>query len=80
MNTVDSILSTVRRTQLVTLLPELALCQSDTGLRAISVTEPAPRRSVGLVWLENAHQRAAAQAFAEVTQTILAGRKLPKKS
>jgi LysR family cyn operon transcriptional activator len=80
MNTVDSILSTVRRTQLVTLLPELALCQRDTGLKAIAITEPAPRRSVGLVWLENAHQRAAAEAFAEVTQTVLAERKLSKKS
>jgi len=80
MNSVDSILSTVRRTQLVTLLPTLALCQRDIGLRAIAVTEPAPRRSVGLLWLENAHQRTTAHAFAEVTQTVLAERKHPKKS
>ncbi len=76
MNSVDSILSTVRRTQLVTLLPTLALCQRDTGLKAIAVTEPTPRRSVGIVWLQSAHQRAAAQAFATVTKAILAERRL----
>jgi hypothetical protein len=48
-------------------------------LKAIAVTEPASRRSVGLLWLENAHQRAAAQAFAEVTQTVLAERKLSSR-
>jgi LysR family cyn operon transcriptional activator len=79
MNSVDSILSTVRRTQLVTLLPTLALCQRDTGLKAIAVIEPSPRRSVGLLWLENAHQRATAQAFAEVTLTVLAERKLSNR-
>src|SRR5262245_18850573 len=76
MNSVDSILSTVRRTQLVTLLPALALCQRDTGLRPITVTEPTPRRSVGLLWLQHAHQRAAAQAFAKVTETVLAERRV----
>ena len=76
MNSVDSILSTVRRTQLVTLLPTLALCQRDVGLKAIAVIEPTPRRSVGLLWLHHAHQRAAAQAFATVTETVLAERKL----
>lgn len=76
MNSVDSILSTVRRTQLVTLLPTLALCQRDTGLKSIAVIEPTPRRSVGLLWLQNADQRAAAQVFATVTETVLAERKL----
>jgi LysR family cyn operon transcriptional activator len=78
MNSVDSILSTVRRTQLVTLLPTLALCRRDTGLKAIAVTEPTPRRSVGLVWLQSAHQRTVAQAFAKVTQAVLAERRSHK--
>ena len=76
MNSVDSILSTVRRTQLVSLLPTLALCQRDVGLKAIAVIEPTPRRRVGLLWLHHAHRRAAAQAFATVTETVLAERKL----
>jgi LysR family cyn operon transcriptional activator len=76
MNSVASILSTVRRTDLATLLPSLALCQRDEGLRAIQLTQPTPRRSVGLLWLENAHRRVAAQAFAAVTEKVLASRKM----
>jgi LysR family cyn operon transcriptional activator len=76
MNSVDGILSTVQRTQLVTLLPTLAICQRDAGLKAIAVTEPTPRRSVGLLWLQSAQQRAAAQAFATATEAVLADRRL----
>jgi LysR family cyn operon transcriptional activator len=76
MNSVDRILSTVQRTDLVTLLPTLALCQRDTGLKAIALIEPTPRRSVGLLWLKNAQVRAAAQAFATITKTVLAERQL----
>jgi len=75
MNSVESILSTVRQAGLATLLPALALCQRDRGLKAIPVVEPTPRRSVGLLWLNGAHRRAAAQAFAKVTESVLAGRK-----
>lgn len=76
MNSVDSILSTIRRTQLVTLLPTLAICQKEMGLRAIAVTEPTPHRAVGLIWVKEANQRAAAQAFARVTGKVLSERKL----
>lgn len=79
MNSVDSILSTVRRTQLVTLLPTLAVCRRDTGLKVIPVTEPTPRRAVGLVWVKGTNQRAAARAFASVTESVLAERKLVAK-
>jgi len=76
MNSVDRILSTVQRTDLVTLLQTLDLCQRDTGLKAIALIEPTPRRSVGLLWLKNAQVRAAAQAFATITKTVLAERQL----
>src|SRR5262249_12979920 len=76
MNTVASILSTVRRTNLGSLLPELALCQQDQGLKTIFLTEPKPNRTIGLVWLQGTHRRAAAIAFARVTESILAERKL----
>jgi LysR family cyn operon transcriptional activator len=76
MNSVESILSTVKRTQLVTILPSLALCQRDTGLKAIALTQPTPRRRVGLLWLQKATCRAAAEAFATVTKTVLAQRQL----
>lgn len=80
MNSVESILSTVRQARLATLLPSLALCQRDHGLKAIPVIEPTPRRTVGLLWLNGAHRRAAAQAFAKVTESVLTARKVGKIS
>jgi LysR family transcriptional regulator, cyn operon transcriptional activator len=74
MNSVASILSTVRKTGLVSLLPSLALCRQDHGLKTIALTNPTPQRSIGLVWLGGANRRAAAIAFAKVTQSVLAER------
>jgi len=76
MNTVAGILDTVRRTRLISLLPTLALCQQDRGLKAIALTNPKPQRSIGLVWLQGTNRRAAATAFAQVTESVLAERKL----
>jgi len=76
MNSVSSILSTLRRTRLISLLPSLALCQEDNGLTAIPLTGPKPQRTIGLVWLAGTDRRAAALAFAQVTQSVLAERKV----
>jgi LysR family cyn operon transcriptional activator len=76
MNSVSGLLSTVRRTRLVSLLPSLALCRQDVGLKTIALTDPTPRRTIGLVWLQNTNRRAAALAFARVTEKVLATRKL----
>lgn len=76
MNSVETILSTVRQGRLTTLLPALALCQGDKGLKAIPLTQPKPHRSVGLLWLRGAHRRAAAEAFAKITERVLRDRKL----
>ena len=76
MNTIASLLSTVRRTRFVSILPSIALCRQDLGLKAIPLTQPTPRRSVGLVCLRGSNCRAAALAFARVTKTVLAERKL----
>ena len=76
MNSVESILSTVRQGRLVSVLPSLAMCQRDAGLIAIPLTKPTPRRSVGLLWMKSAHRRVAAQAFARVTEEVLAQRQL----
>ena len=76
MNSVESILSTVRQTQLTTILPSLALCTRDDGLHAIQLFAPTPRRDVGLIWLREAHRRAAAEAFATVTEQVLKERKI----
>jgi LysR family cyn operon transcriptional activator len=76
MNSIASILSTVRRTELVSLLPSLALCSQDAGLKTIALTDPTPRRSIGLVSLSRTNCRAAGLAFAKVTQSVFVERGL----
>jgi LysR family cyn operon transcriptional activator len=76
MNSVESILSTVRRGRLISVLPTLALCQRDTGVIAIPLTKPTPRRAIGLLWMRGADRRAAAHAFASITNKVLAERGL----
>lgn len=75
MNSVESILATVRSARLVTLLPSLAMCQTRPGLKAVALKNPTPRRTVGLLWLRGAHRRIAAEAFAKVTLEALMARK-----
>lgn len=74
MNSIESILATVRQTGLPSVLPSLALCQRDKGLAVVTLTDPTPNRSVGLLWLRGAQRRAAAQAFAKVAEQALAER------
>jgi LysR family cyn operon transcriptional activator len=71
MNSVESILSTVRQGALVSILPLLALCQRENGLVSVPLTKPKPRRSVGLLWMKGAHRRVAAEAFARVAAEVL---------
>lgn len=76
MNSIESILATVRRSGLPSVLPTLALCQRDEGLAAVPLTNPKPNRGVGLLWLRGAQRRVAAQAFAKVAEQTLSERKL----
>jgi LysR family transcriptional regulator, cyn operon transcriptional activator len=76
MNSVESILATVREGVLMSVLPSLAMCRRDTGLVALPLVKPTPRRNVGLLWMKGAHRRVAAQAFARVTEEVLAKRQL----
>jgi LysR family cyn operon transcriptional activator len=75
MNTIESILDTVRRSSLASVVPALALCQRDEGLAAVELTSPKPHRGVGLLWLRGAQRRAAAEAFAKVAGETLAQRR-----
>ena len=76
MNSVESILATVREGALMSVLPSLAMCRRDSGLIALPLIKPTPRRNVGLLWMKGAHRRVAAQAFARVTEEVLAKRQL----
>jgi LysR family cyn operon transcriptional activator len=79
MNTVAGILDTVRRTELISLLPSLALCQKEFGLRAVRLVEPKPVRTIGLLWMKGANRRSAARVFAQVTELVLTERKLAQE-
>jgi LysR family cyn operon transcriptional activator len=76
MNSIESILATVRQSGLPSIVPLLALCRKDDDLCAVPLAGPTPSRGVGLLWLRGAQRRAAAQAFAKVTAQVLAERKL----
>ena len=76
MNSIESILATVKQSGLPSIVPLLALCRKDDELRAVPLTNPTPSRGVGLLWLRGAQRRAAAHAFAQVTEQVLAERKL----
>jgi LysR family transcriptional regulator, cyn operon transcriptional activator len=79
MNSIESIISTVRQSDLASVLPSLALCRREEGLVSVPLTEPKPTRSVGLLWLRGAQRRAAAKAFASVAEQALAERKQNSK-
>ena len=48
MNSIEGILAAIRSSGGATVLPALALTKKEAGLRAISLREPTPRRTVGL--------------------------------
>lgn len=65
MNAIEGILEMVRGSGAATILPALALSNGNAnGLRAVALSDPAPRRSVGLLWLRGAYRSTAARAFA----------------
>jgi LysR family cyn operon transcriptional activator len=79
MNTVASILATVTQAKLATVLPRLALAgQPQPGLLGVSLHDPTPQRTVGLLWRTRAYRCAAARAFAEIVQSTVASWKSPK--
>jgi len=75
MNSIAGILQTVRTTRGVTILPALTLSMTGTeGLQAVALTNPAPRREVGLLFHKDRHRSAAAQAFAEHVRFVAKAR------
>ena len=75
MNSVESILATVERAKIASILPALAMCRERSGLVAVPLTNPKPQRSVGLIWLRGACRRSAAEAFAKITCCVLTERR-----
>lgn len=77
MNSIAGILQTVRTTRSVTILPALTLSMTGTeGLQAVALTDPEPRREVGLLFHSGRHRSAAAQAFAEHVRFVAKAQRL----
>lgn len=72
MNTISSILETLQHTNLISVLPELALRMSAaTGLVGIPIHTPIPERTVSLLWRKNAYRSLAAQAFSDMVKVAI---------
>ncbi|MCS6297563.1 MAG: transcriptional regulator CynR [Nitrospira sp.] len=66
MNSIEGILATVKTSKLATVLPRLSLgLEVNDGLRGIPLTNPTPRRGLGLLWKRGGYRSGAAQALAD---------------
>lgn len=68
MNSIEGILAAVIGCGGATVLPNLAMSNKTSGLRAISLVEPTPRRTVGLTWRQNSYRCKATEAFRQFSQ------------
>ena len=65
MNAIEPIMATIRDSRLASVLSAGAIVDA-SGLHVVRLTEPAPRRSVGILWRRNGHRTAAALRMAEM--------------
>jgi LysR family cyn operon transcriptional activator len=65
MNAIEPILATIRHSRLATVLAPGAIADP-SGLHLVKLTDPVPKRSVGLMWRRNGHHSAAALRMAEM--------------
>ena len=70
MNSIEGILRTVRSSGGATIVPQLAATMfGSRDLSVIRLTDPTPRRSVGIISLAGSHRSAAAARFAEMARS-----------
>jgi LysR family cyn operon transcriptional activator len=65
MNAIDPILATTRNSGLATVLSAGAVLDT-SGLKIVRLTDPVPKRLVGILWRRNGHRSAAALRMAEM--------------
>jgi LysR family transcriptional regulator, cyn operon transcriptional activator len=65
MNAIDPILAITRNSGLATVLSPGAIIDA-SGLHIVRLTDPVPRRMVGILWRRNGHRSAAALRMAEM--------------
>ncbi len=67
MNAIDPILATTRNSGLATVLSSGAILDA-SGLQIVRLTDPAPKRMVGILWRRDGHRSAAALRMAEMVR------------
>lgn len=67
MNAIEPIMATIRDSRLASVLSAGAIVDA-SGLYIVRLTEPAPKRTVGILWRRNGHRSAAAQRMAEMVE------------
>ena len=65
MNAIEPILATIRDSSLASVLSAGAIVDA-SGLKIVRLTEPPPRRTIGILWRRHGHRSAAAQRMAEM--------------
>jgi LysR family cyn operon transcriptional activator len=70
INSVEGILATVRSGGAATVLPALTLADREPGLRAVELTEPTLRQTLGLVWRRGCYHSRAFNAFVEYARAV----------
>lgn len=78
MNAIEPILATIRNSGLASVLSAGAIVDP-TGLQIVRLTDPAPRRTVGILWRRNGHRSAAALRMAEMIKAAYGGRKAARR-
>lgn len=73
MNAIEPILATIRNSGLASVLSAGAIVDAN-GLRIVRLIDPAPKRSVGILWRRNGHRSAAAQRMAEMIKAAYGGK------
>jgi LysR family transcriptional regulator, cyn operon transcriptional activator len=73
MNAIEPILATTRNSRLATVLAAGAIVEP-SGLQSVRLTDPAPRRTVGILWRRNGHRSAAALRMAEMIKAAYGGK------
>lgn len=71
MNSIEGILAAIRSSGGATVLPALAMRKKAAGLRAVSLTEPTPRRTGGLLWRRDCYRCNATNAFMQYAHAIV---------
>ena len=72
MNTIGAIMGAVQYAKAGSILPKLALTHRHLAeLVAISLREPTPQRSVGLLWRRNGYKCAATRAFSDIVKEFV---------